>query len=59
MLNELNDFNQCFAGIKFWWEHSLVVAVADLDCSHLDELPRVAHELADITGQLAPLVAAL
>ena len=59
VLNELNDFNQRFAGIKFWWEHSLVVAVADLDCSHLDDLPHVARELADITGQLAPLVAVL
>ena len=59
LLNELNDLNQRFAGIKFWWEHSFVVAVVDLDCSHLDDLPRVAADLAGVTSQLAPLVAAL
>lgn len=59
VLNELNDFNQRFAGIKFWWEHDLIVAVADIDCVHLDDLPRVARDLAVVTGQLAPLVAVL
>jgi hypothetical protein len=59
LLAELNDLNQRFAGIKFWWEHSFIVAVADLDCSHLDDLPRVAAELAGVTTQLAPLVSAL
>ena len=59
VLNEMNDFNQRFAGIKFWWENSLIVAVVDLDCTHIDDLPRVARELAEVTGQLAPLVAVL
>ena len=57
ILNELNDFNQRHAGIKFWWEHSMVVAAIDLDCAHLADLPDQARCLGEIVTNLSPLVA--
>jgi hypothetical protein len=59
LLSELNDWNKAHAGMKFWWEAGKVVAVIDLDSSHMSDICDESLRLAAAVGRLAAPTAAL
>lgn len=59
LLSELNDWNMSHAGMKFWWEAGKVVAVIDLDSSHMSDICDESMRLAAAVVRLAAPAAAI
>lgn len=59
LLNELNDWNKSYAGMKFWWEHDKVVAVIDLDSNHMSDIGEESVRLASVVTNLSVPTSAL
>jgi hypothetical protein len=59
LLAELNIVNAKFAGINLWWENDMIVAVTDVDMSHIGDISAKAERLVEVTKSLGLLLAAL
>jgi hypothetical protein len=59
LLAELNTVNAKFAGINLWWENDMIVAVTDIDMSHIGDISTKAERLVEVTKSLGLLLAAL
>ena len=59
LLAELNIVNAKFAGINLWWENDMIVAVTDIDMSHIGDISAKSERLVEVTKSLGLLLAAL
>ena len=59
LLAELNTVNAKFAGINLWWENDMIVAVTDIDMSHINDISTKAERLVEVTKSLGLLLASL
>ncbi len=59
LLAELNTVNAKFAGINLWWENDMIVAVTDIDMSHIGDISAKAERLVEVTKSLGLLLASL